>query len=508
MPLRSTRIDSGSVQGIPCGNPTFTVFKGIPYAAPTSGRNRFRPPQPVASWSGVRVCDAFPDICIQEHRNLHMPFGQFFFKEFYPVEPVRSEDSLALNVWTPAQSPEERRPVMVWIHGGGLGSGYGHEMEFDGEAICKRGVLLVSINYRVGPLGFFAHPELSRSNPSGTSGNCGILDQIAALRWVQRNIAAFGGDPGNVTIFGQSAGGGSVVSHLVSPLSEGLFHRAIIQSGTFGVSLYGSSTTLADAEAWGVEVCRVLGRTLEDLLALPAEELQAAFGEAQRKGAGQHPRQVLDGYVFHKQPGLEIARGHLKDVPILAGSVSGDGGLMMIPKKEGEDFRVTMLRTRFGKDADAFLARHPLDGDGAAICQELLKSASIGDISLADAQVRNGRKPVHLFYFDPVFPGRNEEGFVPDGTAYHSAELWYVFGTLDRCWRRFDGRHYELSATMVDYWTNFARSGDPNGEGLPAWKPFTTEEPMMMRLNEREVRGFPAVSPELEKYFAFVHEHT
>jgi para-nitrobenzyl esterase len=506
MPLRSTRTDSGAVQGIPCGNPTFTVFKGIPYAAPTSGRNRFRPPQPVEAWTGVRCCDAYPDLCMQGRADPKMPFGRFFLKEFYPVDYPRSEDSLALNVWTPAENPDERRPVMVWIHGGGLGSGYGHEMEFDGEAICKRGLLLVTINYRVGPIGFFAHPELSRTSPTGTSGNNGILDQIAALRWVQRNIAAFGGDPGNVTIFGQSAGGGSVVSHLVSPLSEGLFHRAIIQSGTFGVSLYGSSTTLADAEAWGIEACRILSVGLEDLLAMPAGELHAALEKVQREGAGPHPRQILDGYVFHSQPGLEISRGRLKDVPILAGSVSGDGGLMMFPKKVGEDFRITMLRHRFGKDADEFLARHPLDGDGAAICKELLESASVGDISLAEAQVRNGRKPVHLFYFNPEFPGHNESGFVPDGTAYHSAELWYVFGTLDRCWRRFDGRHHDLSAMMIDYWTNFARSGDPNGADLPEWKPFTVSTPVMMELNEREIRSLPAVSPELEKYFAFVHE--
>ena len=209
MPLRSTIISDGPVRGVPCGNPIFTVYRGIPYAAPTSGMNRFRAPQKPESWKEERLCDTFSDICMLDKLIGGMPFSDFFLKEFYPYAYRCSEDSLYLNVWTPAQKMDEKLPVMFWIHGGGLGSGYGHEMEFDGEAFCKTGVILVTINYRVNFFGFFAHPDLSAENEHHVSGNYGFLDQVAALRWVHENISAFGGDPENVTIFGQSAGGGA-----------------------------------------------------------------------------------------------------------------------------------------------------------------------------------------------------------------------------------------------------------------------------------------------------------
>ena len=227
MPLRQTTIRNGIVQGVPCGNPKYTVYRGIPYAASTAGKNRFRGPQPPKSWEGVRVCDTFSEICMQRSGPFGMPFADFFRKEFYPVPMEAGDDCLKLNVWTPAQNEEERLPVMFWIHGGGLGSGYGHEMEFDGEALCKEGIVLVTINYRVNYFGFFAHPDLSAENEQGVSGNYGMLDQIAALKWVQENVAAFGGDPNNVTIFGQPAGGGSVISHLCTGATDGLFHKAI-----------------------------------------------------------------------------------------------------------------------------------------------------------------------------------------------------------------------------------------------------------------------------------------
>ena len=195
MPMRVTKISTGMVQGVPCGNPRITVFRGIPYGDTTAGKNRFRPPQPPKPWEGVRLCDTFSEIAMQRMAPAGMPFGDFFRKEFYPVEQKCGEDCLKLNVWTPAKSSEERLPVMFWIHGGGLGSGYGHEMEFDGEALCKEGVVLITINYRLNYFGFFAHPDLSAESEYGVSGNYGMLDQIAALKWVQENIAAFGGDP-------------------------------------------------------------------------------------------------------------------------------------------------------------------------------------------------------------------------------------------------------------------------------------------------------------------------
>ena len=249
-----------------------------------------------------------PSAC-KIHCQKARAFAKFFRKEAYPVDFPMKEDSLVLNVWTPASSSDDQLPVMVWIHGGGMTAGYGHEMIFDGEAIAKRGVILVTINYRLGYFGFFAHPELSRRNPVGRSGNNGILDQIAALEWVQRNIHQFGGDPEQVTIFGQSGGGGSVISHLVSPLSEGLFQKAIIQSGVAGISYYGADTTLNDAEQWGVKACEVLGKTLDDLLEMPANKLQEALTYAERNGAGTFPKQMCDGYVFPKTIDQAIKTG-------------------------------------------------------------------------------------------------------------------------------------------------------------------------------------------------------
>lgn len=455
MPLRSVKTTYGPVRGVPCGNPMHTVFRGIPYAAPTEGANRFAPPRPPKSWADERVCDTFSDICMQKPPPKGLPFGDFFLKEFYPYAYPCSEDSLCLNIWTPAQSSEDKLPVLFWIHGGGLGTGYGHEMEFDGETFCKENVILVTINYRVNYFGFFAHPELSAADDHGVSGNYGILDQMAALKWVQQNIAAFGGDPEQVTIFGQSAGGGSVISHLTSDLSDGLFARAIIQSGSFGITSYAMQTTLASAEAWGVAACEALGKSVDELRAMPAGELLKALDKAS-EAIGPCPRQAEDGYVFKQSPGAALMSGQLKDVPIMVGSVRGDMDLMI-----GQNAKTVKAGI---KPSAAVLA---------------------GDRAIASRQAADGRTPAYVYFFDPYIPGHDIYGFVKDGVPYHSSELWYVFGTLNRCWRDFDGRHYELSNMMVKYWANFAKNGDPNGPGLPVWNAFTKDCESDMYLSEQ-----------------------
>ena len=442
MPLRQTKTKYGEVRGIPCGQPMYTVFRGIPYAASTDGDNRFRAPQPPKSWEGVRVCDTFAPICVQTKRPQGMPFADFFTKEFYPYDYERSEDSLCLNVWTPAQSADEKLPVMFWIHGGGLGSGYGHEMEFDGEALCKQGVILVTINYRVNFFGFFTHPDLSSESENGIVANNGLLDQVAALKWVHENIAAFGGDPDNVTIFGQSAGGFSVIFHLQSKLSEGLFARAIVQSGAFGLTTHAMASTLEKGQEWGVKACEYLGKTVEDLRKMPAEEVNEAFLKAEAV-LGPMPTQLVDGYSIEMPVHESLRKGLWKNIPVIAGSVRGDEDLMMGTKPD-------------------------LKGDITA--EEAFVA---GDTLIALKQAEDGRVPAYVYYFDAYLPGHDIYNFVEDGVPYHSAELWYVFGTLDRCWRDFDGRHYDLSKKMIKYWTNFAKCSDPNGEDLPVWKPVT-----------------------------------
>ena len=225
--MRETTVENGKIKGIPCGWPSITVFYGIPYAAPPVGDLRWKAPQPAVGWEGVRDCARASAKCWQ----LGVGKGSFFEHEFYPYEEEMDEDCLYLNVWTPAQSTEERLPVIFWIHGGGFMTGYGHSAHFDGEHFARQGVILVTINYRLNIFGWMVHPELDAESPEGVSGNYGLLDQIAALKWVSRNIRAFGGDPDNITIAGQSAGAACVQSLICSPLAKGLYAKAIMQSG-------------------------------------------------------------------------------------------------------------------------------------------------------------------------------------------------------------------------------------------------------------------------------------
>ena len=262
MPLTQVTVENGRLQGVPGNVPAYTVFKGVPYAKPPVGPLRWKAPQPAEDWTGIRLADRFSCIAYQGAHTPEFPYT----KEFYPVEEPMSEDCLYLNVWTPAQSADERLPVLFWVHGGAYTGGYGFEMEFDGEGFCKRGCILVTINYRLGVLGFLAHPELSAESERGVSGNYGTLDQICALHWVRRNIAAFGGDPDNITVFGQSAGAKSVLTLITSPLSRGDIAKAIPMSGG-GIGCFAiDDTPLAKAEKTGLALQELAGaQSLEEL---------------------------------------------------------------------------------------------------------------------------------------------------------------------------------------------------------------------------------------------------
>jgi para-nitrobenzyl esterase len=407
MALLNAKTIYGEVSGVRCGYPGYTVFKGVPYATPPTGALRWAATVPPVSWEGVRVCDTFSKISVQNKSQK----GDFYQQEFFPTQAEMSEDCLYLNIWTPAESQDEKLPVMVWIHGGAYMNGYGHEMEFDGEAFCKRGVILVTINYRLGVMGFLAHPE-------GLAGNYGLLDQIQALEWVRDNIAAFGGDAGNVTLFGQSAGGGSVLALCTSPQAEGLFDKAIIQSAG-GVGTLGGAFTLKDAERFGQFITEHCGHTLDELRALPAEEVYQYAMAANMAYEGHFGLRLVPctgGSALPEDPGTVIAEGRHLAIPYMTGFVSGDSRL-------------------FGQREIDWLT------------------------------LKSGTHPLYVYHFSHTMPG--------GGEAFHSSELWYIFGTIHRCWRPMTGADYDLSLRMTDYWTNFAKYGNPNGEGLNEWMEFT-----------------------------------
>lgn len=430
----------GKVQGVEENG--VTVFKGIPYAAPPVGELRWRKPQAPQCWDTVRICDTFGAASLQAD---HTP-GSFYWKEFYQEgDPMRSEDCLYLNVWTPSLAAENL-PVMVWIHGGGYMGGYGHEIEFSGEEYAKHDVILVTLNYRLGMPGFLAHPLLTAENDSIGSGNYGFYDQLAAVKWVKDNIANFGGNPDNITVFGQSAGAGSVQTLVSSPLSRGLISKAIIQSGG-GLGGIIQPKSLAEAQEQGQGMWEAAGVTsLEDMRKFPADSFnQVAFSYMMAKGMQGLPYgPVMDGELLPNDFATIANEGQQLDIPYMIGYTSED------------------------------------------IMPEIMHKAAVDWSLLQESQ---GRKPAYVYCFSRDLPGEDmpadpSQGMWGDMSgAFHSAELWYMFGTLDRCWRPMTDHDRELSAQMVSYWTNFAKTGDPNGEGLPKWEPCTAENPNIISLN-------------------------
>ncbi len=483
MALDVIKIQTGLIKGVTCGNPAYTVFKGIPFAKPPVGEYRWKAPATPESWDGVKTCDSFAPISVQEF----LPEGEFYQKEFFPVEMPMSEDCLYLNVWTPSKTSTEKLPVMMWIHGGAFIRGYGHEMEFDGEAFCKRDVILVTVPYRLGALGFFAHPELSKKDPNNVSGNYAVLDLIRALEWIKDNIEAFGGDPSNVTIFGQSAGGMLVQTLCTSPLSKGLFHKAIVHSAA-GISSMIGKYTLADAEKCGKDATDKLNITLEELTSMPAEELTDLLNTVIDPNTFRMMPNA-DGYVLPDSPGDAVAFGKHHDIPYMTGSVQKDGLLFSgFPSAKNIAEFETYLHEHYGLYADKYKKLFNAENDSDVIKAQdaLIKAtAKLAPYSWANAHLKLGRKPAYVYYFDRDIPGEDRPG------AFHSSELWYVFGTLNRCWRPMEAVDYNLSLIMTDYWTNFAKNGNPNGANLPAWPQLTNENPVIMEINEHKVKAVP-----------------
>ncbi len=484
-------LDSGLISGVAGSDAAVRVFRGIPYAAPPVGKLRWRAPQPVAPWDGVLKADQFGAMCMQSAFRGPNPAAN---------PPKISEDCLFLNVWTAATSASERRPVMVWIHPGGYQTGSGSAPGYDGEALARKGVVLVTINYRLGVFGFFSHPELSKESENHASGNYGLMDQVAALQWVQKNIAGFGGDPKRVTVFGDSAGSSSISNLMGSPSAKGLFQRAVGESGAWmGISL-APTRTLADAEQAGIKMAEALhARSLEDLRAISAEDLL-------KGGRGGGP--VIDGWFLPEDVRTVFAEGKQNDVPLLSGSNKDEGTFFLQPTT-AEKF-IERSRARFGDQADALLKLYPAGSDEEANASQL--AAFRDELAFvmrvwARAQTKTGRSKAFLYYFthEPPPPvGSTSRGGLGSG-ATHGAEAQYIFQNLlgSRAWTDLD---HQVSDTLSSYWVNFATKGDPNGKGLAKWPAFNdkkSDRPMV--LGDRAEIG-PAPNPGQLAFFEQLYE--
>lgn len=426
-------IEGGQITGVPTATKGVIAYKGIPFAAPPVGELRWKEPQPVIPWEGVKKADSYGAAAMQVAWDPE----SFYGKEWRASGTVPfNEDCLYLNVWTPAAGQKDKKlPVAMWIHGGGYREGFGFEPEMDGgEDYASRGVILVSVTYRLGVLGFLSHPLLSAESPNGVSGNYGLMDQAAALKWIHNNIEQFGGDPSNITIFGQSAGAGSVQALCTSPHSKGLVSKAIIMSGGGLGSRPGIPLdTAALRNKKMMDFFNVT--TLEAMRALSFDELTAmakTYGDTTKTRVGFSP--VIDGY-FLKSTFTDAAKANeIPDVPYMIGFTSNDLGNMTQPVSD-----------------------------------------------FAALRAEQSEKPTYAYMFQRQLPG--------DGSgAFHSADLWYIFNSLRHSWRPFTEGDKALAVQLTDYWTNFAKYGDPNGKDGGPWTPYSAEHPEFMLFDADETK--------------------
>jgi para-nitrobenzyl esterase len=448
------KTDQGKVRGTMSADGQARDFLGIPFAAPPVGSLRWKPPQPAAKWKGVRQATRFGSRCMQQQHFADMVFR----------DPGESEDCLTLNVWTPAAKSKGKLPVMVWIFGGGFAGGGTSEPRQDGEHLTRKGVMVVSMNYRLGIFGFFATQELAVEDPHHAAGNYGLMDQLACLQWVRRNIGAFGGDPDNVTIFGESAGSFAVSAQMASPLAQGLFAHAIGESGAAFAGKELNFPSLQKSEEQDEDYFRsVLGDS--SLAALRAAGSAEILKLATREASGK-PRfgPDIDGYFLPESIAAIYAAGKQSHVPLIAGWNRDEGRAKV-------DLQATAEK-EFGSRAEEFLKLYHGNDDAEA---RRAAADFAGDDFLVystwawlEAQVKTGNSPVYRYFFALPSPGDRYHSV--SAGAFHSDEIEYVFGTLDsRQGAKMRPEDYKLSDLMQTFWTNFARSGNPNGAAVPHW---------------------------------------
>lgn len=468
-------VDGGMIAGLESQDQEIYTFKGIPYAAAPVGDLRWKTPQPVQPWEGVKGCDTFAASAVQASPT---PFYMWSEEFLIPKTPI-DEDCLYLNIWTGAKQAKEKRPVVVWIHGGGFMAGGGSVPIYDGEAMARKGVILVTINYRLGVFGFFAHPELTSESPHNASGNYGLLDQIAALQWVKRNIAAFGGDPENITIAGQSAGSVSVVYLVASPLAKGLFQKAIAQSGASLLSTTPGPnrqiiSSLSEAEQAGIALAKTLqANSISELRNIPAIDLF--------KQANFDLRLITDGHVIPEEISKIYRENRQNPVRFLTGW-NEDEGIVMGPIGNANAFKEGIYN-QWGTLSEELLDFYPAPNDAtAAISQKNLSRDlmfGVQNYTLANTVSQQG-KDVYVYQFSRKVP----PGEYKDFGAFHTAEVPYAFNNLkfvNRPWAAID---HELADVMSSYWVNFIKTGNPNGEGMLDWPSYNPKSHKIMRFDE------------------------
>lgn len=451
------RLDTGSVSGVDLKDASVRVFKGIPFAASPVGELRWRAPQPAAKWEGIRKGDQFGPTCANGAAGRGGGKGGGQVKAGAPATPASSEDCLYLNVWTSAKSASERLPVIVWTYGGGFNSGSGSEPRYDGAALASKGAVVVTYNYRLGTFGFFAHPDLTKESGHNASGNYGMMDMAAALRWVQKNITAFGGDPKRVTIAGESAGAGLVAAMTGSPEGKGLFHRSIAQSSAWmGIGI-AKMRTLAQAEEAGKKSAGT--HTLAELRAMSTQEIAQNL-------TGVPSGFIVDGWLIPEDLSITYGKGKQNDVDVLVGS-NHDEGTFFGGGPTTADALKTQAKRTYDDLADEFLQLYPASSDAEGAASGLAHTRDEMGWAMrewAGLTVKRGRK-AYLFYFTHVPPGAGARG------ASHTAELPYMFNNppANGSWTDADKK---LADMMSSYWVNFAATGDPNAKGLPTWSAY------------------------------------
>lgn len=492
------RVENGLLSGVATSTAGVRAFKGVPFGAPPVGDLRWKPPQPVKNWEGMRKAEKFGPRCMQR-----AIFGDMNFRS-----DGMSEDCLYLNIWTPAKTGREKLPVLVYFFGGGFMAGDGSEPRYDGESMAGKGIVAITISYRLGVFGFMAHPELTKESPNKTSGNYALFDQHAALKWVQQNIAAFGGDPKRVTIAGESAGSIAVSAQMASPLSKNLIAGAIGESGSIMGAL--SATPLSEGEQNGVKFGAAVGKdSLAALRAMPGDQLL----EATAKPGLPRFSPTVDGYFFPKDPAAIFAAGEQARVPLMAGSNSEESGYFGVLGREKptvENYRKALTRL-YNDKADAIFKLYPATNE-----TEVMDAAQdlAGDRFIAystwkwvELATKTGGKPTYYYRYDRPRPAMRPEmgdaqpglagGVVrgqqaaanprpPSRGAAHSAEIEYAMGNLDGnkvyAWTPDD---HKVSKVMQEYFANFIKTGNPNGKGLPNWPTFSANQRMIIDVSTR-----------------------